>query len=101
MARPVAPAIVIRGPYPPDVVAVAQRLARCERAGPAAARRVGDVVEVDQVLARLGAGPHVHVVCQAKDVEPVKAALGELSGIKTIIECGIGEGTRVIEEHLF
>lgn len=47
------------------------------------------------------AGPHVHVVCQAKDVEPVKAALGELSGIKTIIECGIGEGTRVIEEHLF
>ncbi len=47
------------------------------------------------------AGPHVHVVCQAKDVESVKAALGELSGIKTIIECGIGEGTRVIEEHLF
>lgn len=47
------------------------------------------------------AGPHVHVVCQAKDVEPVKAALGELSGIKTIIECGIGEGARVIEEHLF
>lgn len=47
------------------------------------------------------AGPHVHVVCQAKDVEPVRAALGELSGIKTIIECGIGEGTRVIEEHLF
>lgn len=47
------------------------------------------------------AGPHVHVVCQAKDVEPVKAELGELSGIKTIIECGIGEGARMIEEHLF
>lgn len=47
------------------------------------------------------AGPHVHVVCQAKDVEPVKAALGELSGIKTIIECGIGEGTKVVEDHLF
>lgn len=47
------------------------------------------------------AGPHVHVVCQAKDIEPVKAALGELSGIKTIIECGIGEGTKVVEDHLF
>ncbi len=47
------------------------------------------------------AGPHVHVVCQAKDVELVKVALGALSGIKTIIECGIGEGTRVVEEHLF
>lgn len=47
------------------------------------------------------AGPHVHVVCQAKDVESVKAVLGELSGIKTVIECGIGEGTKVIEEHLF
>ena len=47
------------------------------------------------------AGPHVHVICQAKDVESVKAALGELSGIKTIIECGIGEGTRIIEDHLF
>lgn len=47
------------------------------------------------------AGPHVHVVCQAKDVESVKTSLGELSGIKTIIECGTGEGTKVIEEHLF
>lgn len=47
------------------------------------------------------AGPHVHVVCQAKDVESIKTALEELSGIKTIIECGIGEGTRIIEDHLF
>lgn len=72
----------------------------------------GVTVEVFQKLYKLreqgiyafftvDAGPHVHVVCQAKDVESVKAALGELSGIKTIIECGIGEGTRVVEEHLF
>lgn len=47
------------------------------------------------------AGPHVHVVCQAKDVDYVKSTLGELSGIKTIIECGIGEGTRLVEDHLF
>lgn len=72
----------------------------------------GVTVEVFQKLYKLreqgisafftvDAGPHVHVVCQAKDVESVKAALGELSGIKTIIECGIGEGTMVVEEHLF
>lgn len=47
------------------------------------------------------AGPHVHIVCQAKDVELVKNALGELSGIKTIIECGIGDGAKLAEEHLF
>lgn len=47
------------------------------------------------------AGPHVHVVCQGKDVIEVKKALGELSGIKTIVECGIGEGTKIIEDHLF
>jgi len=47
------------------------------------------------------AGPHVHVVCQGKDVEKVKSALEELSGIKTIIECGIGDGAKVINNHLF
>lgn len=47
------------------------------------------------------AGPHVHVVCQGKDVERVKNTLGELSGIKTIIECGIGDGAKIIGDHLF
>lgn len=47
------------------------------------------------------AGPHVHVVCQGKDVESVKKSLEELSGIKTIITCGIGEGAKIIENHLF
>lgn len=47
------------------------------------------------------AGPHVHVVCQGKDVEEVKKSLNELSGIKTIIECGIGDGAKIINEHLF
>ncbi|MEI8232365.1 MAG: diphosphomevalonate decarboxylase [bacterium] len=47
------------------------------------------------------AGPHVHVVCQGKDVGKVKSALEELSGIKTIIECGIGDGAKVINNHLF
>jgi diphosphomevalonate decarboxylase len=47
------------------------------------------------------AGPHVHVVCQGKDVAVVKKNLGELSGIKTIIECGIGDSAKIIEDHLF
>lgn len=72
----------------------------------------GITVEVFQKLLKLrasgvgafftvDAGPHVHVVCQGKDVENVKNALAELSGIKTIIECGIGDGAKVITEHLF
>lgn len=47
------------------------------------------------------AGPHVHVVCKGSDVERVKQSLNELSGIKTIIECGIGEGATLVEDHLF
>jgi len=72
----------------------------------------GVTVEVFQKLLKLretgvqafftvDAGPHVHVVCQGKDVEIVKRELSKLGGIKTIIECGIGEGARLIEEHLF
>jgi len=72
----------------------------------------GVTVEVFQTLLALrehgvmafftvDAGPHVHVVCQGKDVEGVKKSLGELSGIKTIIECGIGEGAKIIENNLF
>lgn len=72
----------------------------------------GITVEVFQKLLKLresgvaayftvDAGPHVHVVCQGKDVVGVKQSLGELPGIKTIIECGIGEGTKIIGEHLF
>ncbi|KKU45829.1 MAG: Diphosphomevalonate decarboxylase, partial [Microgenomates group bacterium GW2011_GWC2_46_7] len=47
------------------------------------------------------AGPHVHVVCKGQDVEGVKKSLGELTGIKTIIECGIGDGAKIIDNHLF
>jgi diphosphomevalonate decarboxylase len=72
----------------------------------------GITVEVFQKLLKLresgvgafftvDAGPHVHVVCQGKDAENVKSVLEELSGIKAIIECGIGDGAKVINEHLF
>jgi diphosphomevalonate decarboxylase len=41
------------------------------------------------------AGQHVHVICQGKDVEEVKKSLSEVAGIKTIIECVIGEGAKI------
>ncbi|MFH2085910.1 MAG: diphosphomevalonate decarboxylase [bacterium] len=66
----------------------------------------GVTVEVFQKLLKLreigveafftvDAGPHVHVVCRGKDVKLVKQNLEELSGIKTIIECEIGEGAKI------
>ncbi len=72
----------------------------------------GITIEVFQALYRLrdqgveafftvDAGPHVHVVCRGKDVETVKLTLNKLSGIKTIIECGIGGGAKLVEDHLF
>lgn len=47
------------------------------------------------------AGPHVHVVCQAKDVEKIKQELNQLSGIHSIVDCSVGGPAEVIEEHLF
>lgn len=47
------------------------------------------------------AGPHVHVVCRGKDVATVKKSLDEIGGIKTIIECSIGDGAKLINTHLF
>lgn len=72
----------------------------------------GVTVEVFQKLLKLreegiqafftvDAGPHVHVVVQKKDVEKVREELGKVSGINTIIRCGIGEGAKLVETHLF
>ncbi len=47
------------------------------------------------------AGPHVHVVCRGSDVAEVQKTLEVIPGIKTIIVCGIGEGAKIIQEHLF
>lgn len=72
----------------------------------------GVTVEVFQVLLKLresgveafftvDAGPHVHIVCQSKDVDAVKKSLKEVEGIKTVIECQIGEGAKLVDQHLF
>lgn len=47
------------------------------------------------------AGPHVHVICRNKDVDLVKNEILKLSGIKTVIESGIGEKAQIVEENLF
>ena len=47
------------------------------------------------------AGPHVHIVCKAANVEVIKQSIGKIAGIKTIIECGVGEGAKIVENHLF
>lgn len=72
----------------------------------------GVTVEVFQTLYKLrekgieafftvDAGPHVHVIVKEENVEEVKMALAELSGVKTIIETGVGGAARLIEQHLF
>lgn len=72
----------------------------------------GVTVEVFQALYRLreqgveafftvDAGPHVHVVLQERDLEKVKNALSTIGGIKKVIECNVGPGTALIDEHLF
>ncbi len=47
------------------------------------------------------AGPHVHIVCQGKDVGGIKATLDHVAGIKTVIECSIGEAAKLVDDHLF
>ena len=72
----------------------------------------GVTIEVFQAMYRLrdqgveafftvDAGPHVHIVCQGKDIEAVKQSLKSVGGIKTVIECGIGEGAKLVSDHLF
>jgi diphosphomevalonate decarboxylase len=72
----------------------------------------GITIEVFQTLYRLreegieafftvDAGPHVHIIVREQDVKVVKDELAKLTGIKKVIECGIGPATQIVEEHLF
>ncbi|HEX7018225.1 MAG TPA: diphosphomevalonate decarboxylase [Patescibacteria group bacterium] len=47
------------------------------------------------------AGPHVHVVCQEKDVKKITSELQAIEGITDIVECGIGGPAKLIDSHLF
>lgn len=72
----------------------------------------GVTVEVFQTLYKLrekgieafftvDAGPHVHVIVKEENVKEVKRALAELSGVKTVIETGVGGAARLIDQDLF
>jgi diphosphomevalonate decarboxylase len=47
------------------------------------------------------AGPHVHIVCQQKDVSAVKQVISQIPGVRNVVDCGIGEPAHIIKEHLF
>jgi len=47
------------------------------------------------------AGPHVHIIVREREAERVKEKLKEVAGIKKVIECGVGPGTLLQEEHLW
>lgn len=46
-------------------------------------------------------GPQVKVMCLAKDEKEINKRLLELSGVKKIIVCKAGDGTKIIDRYLF
>jgi diphosphomevalonate decarboxylase len=47
------------------------------------------------------AGPHVHIICHAKDAEKITSQIRSLTGVTQIVQCGIADEARVIDTHLF
>lgn len=47
------------------------------------------------------AGPHVHVVCQTKDMGRIRKEIEGIGGVKRVVECKVGGPAEVIDEHLF
>ena len=49
----------------------------------------------------IDAGPQIKIICLEKDVPELKKRLQALKDVKKIIVCRPGEGTKLIDEHLF
>lgn len=49
----------------------------------------------------IDAGPHVHVVCQGKDVAGLKKGLAGVEGVERIVDCKVGGKARLEKKHLF
>ncbi len=47
------------------------------------------------------AGPNVHIFTVPKHVERVIRTIQEVQGVQDIIHCRVGEGSHLIQEHLF
>jgi diphosphomevalonate decarboxylase len=56
----------------------------------------------DGILAYAGtdAGPNVHIFTVPKHVERVTRTIQEVQGVFEVIHCKVGEGSRLIQEHL-
>ncbi len=42
------------------------------------------------------AGPQVHIVCKNRDIEKIKSEINTISGISSLVECGIAGSAQVI-----
>jgi len=49
----------------------------------------------------IDAGPQVKIICLEKDIPKIKGKLKNIKGIKKIIVCKPGDGTKIINKHLF
>lgn len=52
------------------------------------------------VWATIDAGPNVHLICEPPEVERVAAEIGSLPEVERLIRDRVGEGPRVLGEHL-
>ena len=51
-----------------------------------------------QVFFTVDAGPQIKAVCTAESRSAVSAALAQVPGVLEIIDCGLGEGARIIDQ---
>jgi diphosphomevalonate decarboxylase len=54
-----------------------------------------------EVCATIDAGPNVHVLCTDAHVAQVREALDAVAGVNHVIADEVGDGPRIVEEHLF
>ncbi len=49
----------------------------------------------------IDAGANVHVIAQSQDATELETRLGQLEGVGDVIHSRVGDGARLIDEHLF
>ena len=50
--------------------------------------------------ATMDAGPNVHVICEGGEEERVVRVLERLPAVRRVLRDGVGDGPRLVEEHL-
>ncbi len=54
-----------------------------------------------QAYFTMDAGPNVHVITLSEQAEEVEKRLKEIEGVEKVYHCRVGDGARILEEHLF